>query len=75
MPPTLLCHSLRSGIGFFFVALATLIGSPIAGALLVATNGSYVAALCFGGSMAVAGVVLLCFGRRYQVRRKSSQRV
>ncbi|GAA5864876.1 hypothetical protein JCM3774_004258 [Rhodotorula dairenensis] len=66
---------LRSGIGFLFVALATLIGSPIAGALLIATNGSYVAALCFGGSMATIGVVLLCFGRRYQVRRKSSQRV
>ncbi|BGP33885.1 hypothetical protein JCM10296v2_005692 [Rhodotorula toruloides] len=63
---------LRSGIGFFFVALATLIGSPIAGALLTATNGSYVAALCFGGGMAMVGTVLLVFARGIQVRRKSS---
>ncbi|GAA5940769.1 hypothetical protein JCM3775_004893 [Rhodotorula graminis] len=64
---------LRSGIGFFFVALATLIGSPIAGALLAATDGSYVAALCFGGGMAVAGCALLVLGRATQVRRRSSQ--
>ncbi|TNY21265.1 major facilitator superfamily domain-containing protein [Rhodotorula diobovata] len=64
---------LRSGIGFFFVALATLIGSPIAGALLAATGGSYVAALCFGGGMAVAGCALLVLGRATQVRRRSSQ--
>ncbi|GAA5915069.1 hypothetical protein JCM8208_002140 [Rhodotorula glutinis] len=64
---------LRSGIGFFFVGLATLIGSPIAGALLAATDGSYVAALCFGGSMAVAGCALLVLGRATQVRRRSSQ--
>ncbi|GAA5825469.1 hypothetical protein JCM11251_007000 [Rhodosporidiobolus azoricus] len=46
---------LRSGLGFFFVALAVLIGSPIAGALLQATGGSYVAALCFGGGLALIG--------------------
>ncbi|GAA5847933.1 hypothetical protein JCM9279_003496 [Rhodotorula babjevae] len=64
---------LRSGIGFFFVGLATLIGSPIAGALLAATDGSYVAALCFGGGMAVLGCALLVLGRATQVRRRSSQ--
>ncbi|EGU12195.1 putative Monocarboxylate permease [Rhodotorula toruloides ATCC 204091] len=64
---------LRSGIGFFFVALATLIGSPIAGALLTATNGSYVAALCFGGGMAMVGTVFLVFARGIQVRRKTPQ--
>ncbi|BGP18274.1 hypothetical protein JCM10213_007905 [Rhodosporidiobolus nylandii] len=66
---------LRGGIGFFFVALATLIGSPIAGALLAATGGSYVAALCFGGGMASAGCVLLWAGRREVVRRKGTSRV
>ncbi|GAA6017653.1 hypothetical protein JCM10207_001237 [Rhodosporidiobolus poonsookiae] len=64
---------LRSGLGFFFVALATLIGSPIAGALLGATGGSYVAALCFGGGMAVLGVGLLAVGRREVVRRKGTR--
>ncbi|GAA5823875.1 hypothetical protein JCM3770_000200 [Rhodotorula araucariae] len=64
---------LRSGLGFLFVALATLIGSPIAGALLAATGGSYVAALCFGAGMAVAGCGLLVLGRRTQVRRRGSQ--
>ncbi|GAA6033849.1 hypothetical protein JCM8097_000369 [Rhodosporidiobolus ruineniae] len=66
---------LRSGIGFFFVALATLIGSPIAGALLKTTGGSYVAALCFGGAMAMLGVGLLWAGRREVVRRKGTSRV
>ncbi|BGP41890.1 hypothetical protein JCM10449v2_005884 [Rhodotorula kratochvilovae] len=64
---------LRSGLGFLFVALATLIGSPIAGALLAATGGSYVAALCFGGGMAVVGCALLVLGRGTQVGRRASQ--
>ena len=71
--PLVVARSLRSGIGFFFVGLATLIGSPIAGALLAATDGSYVAALCFGGGMAVLGCALLVLGRATQVRRRSSQ--
>ncbi|GAA5976340.1 hypothetical protein JCM11641_005985 [Rhodosporidiobolus odoratus] len=66
---------LRSGIGFFFVALATLIGSPIAGALLQSTQGDYSAALCFGGSMACVGVGLLVLGRREVARRKGMGRV
>lgn len=66
---------LRSGLGFLFVGLATLIGSPIAGALLARTGGSYVAALCFGGAMAVGGCALLVLGRGTQVRRRGTARV
>ncbi|GAA5999231.1 uncharacterized protein JCM10292_001685 [Rhodotorula paludigena] len=66
---------LRSGLGFLFVGLATLIGSPIAGALLARTGGSYVAALCFGGAMAVGGCALLVLGRATQVRRRGTGRV
>ncbi|GAA5893860.1 hypothetical protein JCM6882_003113 [Rhodosporidiobolus microsporus] len=63
---------LRSGIGFLHVALAVLIGSPIAGALLQLTGGSYVAALCFGGGLAVVGCGLLAVGRREVVRRRGT---
>ncbi|GAA5951022.1 hypothetical protein JCM21900_004132 [Sporobolomyces salmonicolor] len=63
---------LRGGIGFFFVALASLIGSPAAGALLT-SSGGYVAPCAFGGAMAVGGCALLFLGRGVQVRRKGSQ--
>ncbi|CEQ40086.1 SPOSA6832_01678, partial [Sporobolomyces salmonicolor] len=63
---------LRGGIGFFFVALASLIGSPAAGALLT-SSGGYVAPCAFGGAMAVGGCALLFLGRGVQVKRKGSQ--
>ncbi|GAA5874461.1 hypothetical protein JCM8547_007368 [Rhodosporidiobolus lusitaniae] len=66
---------LRGGIGFFFVALAVLIGSPIAGALLNVTGGSYTAALCFGGAMAAVGCGFLAVGRGMVVRKKGTRRV
>ncbi|GAA5956198.1 hypothetical protein JCM3765_005487 [Sporobolomyces pararoseus] len=65
---------LRSGLGFFAIGLASLIGSPVAGALLKATGG-YTAACAFGGSCALAGCVLLALGRSTQVRRRGTHRV
>ncbi|GAA6061860.1 hypothetical protein JCM10212_001293 [Sporobolomyces blumeae] len=63
---------LRGGIGFFFIALASLIGSPVAGALLKRT-GTYTAALGFGGACAFVGCALLFLARQTQVRRKSTR--
>ncbi|GAA5881265.1 hypothetical protein JCM16303_004870 [Sporobolomyces ruberrimus] len=63
---------LRSGLGFFAIGLASLIGSPVAGALLKATGG-YTAACSFGGGCALCGCVLLALGRSTQVRRRGSQ--
>ncbi|GAA6019806.1 hypothetical protein JCM11491_000277 [Sporobolomyces phaffii] len=65
---------LRSGLGFFAIGLASLIGSPVAGALLKATGG-YTAACSFGGGCALVGCVLLALGRSTQVRRRGTQRV
>ncbi|GAA5940480.1 uncharacterized protein JCM15063_002341 [Sporobolomyces koalae] len=63
---------LRSGVGFFFIGLASLIGSPAAGALLKATGG-YIAACSFGGACCFVGCALLFLGRLTQVRRRASQ--
>lgn len=65
--------SVRGGFGFLHVAIAALIGSPIAGALLNAAGGSYVPPLCFGGAMATLGVCLLVVGRRGVQRRKEAR--
>src|SRR5690349_9526814 len=64
--------SLRSGVGFLFVAVAALIGSPVAGALLTASGGNYVAPCCFGGACAMVGCALLTAARRCQVKRKGT---
>jgi hypothetical protein len=68
-------NSLRGGIGFLFVAVAALIGSPIAGAVLLAANNSYVAPCCFGGAMSTVGTVLLVLGRQTQVKRRGTNKV
>ncbi|GAA5906689.1 uncharacterized protein JCM6883_004556 [Sporobolomyces salmoneus] len=63
---------IRGGLGFFAIGVASLIGSPVAGALLKATEG-YTAACSFGGGCALVGCVLLALGRSTQVRRRRTQ--
>jgi len=58
----------RSGVGFCFIGLAALISSPIAGVLLAAADGSYVAPCCFGGACALVGTAMLILGRRVIAR-------
>lgn len=63
---------IRSGLGFSFIAVAALIGSPIAGALLSAAGGNYAAPCAFGGAMALTGAGLLFAGRRVIARKTNT---
>ncbi|KAM0755466.1 MFS general substrate transporter [Meredithblackwellia eburnea MCA 4105] len=64
----------RGGLGFAFLSVAVLCGSPIAGALLTAA-GHYYAPCLFAGLAAIIGGLLLVLARRTQVARKSTWRV
>lgn len=66
---------LRSGCAFVFVAVASLIGSPISGALLSVANGSYVAPSCFGGAAALLGCACLAAARWLQSQDKKTWKV
>ncbi|KAK4704271.1 hypothetical protein P7C70_g1930, partial [Phenoliferia sp. Uapishka_3] len=65
----------RSGVGFFFVAVASLIGSPLAGVILKSAKGEYLDPCIFAGGSALAGVVALGFARRTQVIRRGTNYV
>ncbi|KAI5474738.1 MFS monocarboxylate transporter [Pseudohyphozyma bogoriensis] len=65
----------RAGLGFLFIAVAALIGSPIAGAILSAAGGEYWAACVFGGGTTLVGTALLVGGRWVQSRRKATWKV
>ncbi|KAK4701861.1 hypothetical protein P7C70_g4363, partial [Phenoliferia sp. Uapishka_3] len=64
----------RVGFGFAFVALATLIGTPIAGALLTA-SGTYAAPCGFAGGMILVGTASLSMARQRVVRKKGVWKV
>jgi predicted MFS family arabinose efflux permease len=53
----------RNGMGLAVVGLSSLIGTPIAGALMQINRGSYVVAQIWGASMMLAGVVIIMLGR------------
>lgn len=53
----------RMGMVLSIVAVAALIGSPIAGALVSADNGGYLSAQMFMGSAIIAGTVILVGAR------------
>lgn len=63
----------RLGIIFAAVGIGSLIGSPIAGVLITARNGSYVGAQAFSASALAAGALLILAAREIQ-RRKTSAR-
>ncbi|GAA6035670.1 hypothetical protein JCM8097_004962 [Rhodosporidiobolus ruineniae] len=67
----------RAGLGFIFVSLACLSGSPIAGAILRANGGgdNYLGVCVFGGCCTLVGTGLLAVARRYEVRRRGTWRV
>ncbi|KAM0749457.1 MFS general substrate transporter [Meredithblackwellia eburnea MCA 4105] len=65
----------RLGLGWIFVAVAGLLGSPVAGAILGASVGSYVEPVCFAGGMGLVGAVLLVLARRSLVGKKGTGRV
>lgn len=48
----------RSGISFAIAGVASLTGSPIGGAIITATNGSYLGTKIFGG---VSSAIGTCF--------------
>ncbi|KAK4049906.1 hypothetical protein OIO90_005295 [Microbotryomycetes sp. JL221] len=81
MPSCFLCTAqhvsefgLRSGIGFFAMAIAALIGSPIAGQLLALSSDkpNYMGPCCFGGASAMLGCVCLV-GARVCLSRQLDQ--
>jgi MFS family permease len=53
----------RNGMGLAIIGLATLIGPPIAGALIQSNGGSYLVAQMFGGSAVLLGSIVLVLGR------------
>ncbi|BGP49746.1 hypothetical protein JCM10450v2_005651 [Rhodotorula kratochvilovae] len=69
----------RAGLGFIFVSVATLIGSPVAGAILRATPGgggtNYVGVCAFGGCAVLVGTGLLAAARAMEVKRRGTWRV
>ncbi|KAF2815371.1 MFS general substrate transporter [Mytilinidion resinicola] len=54
---------IRIGMGFSVVGIASLIGSPIGGALIEKAGGAYLYAQVFAGSMMIAGSVVLVAAR------------
>jgi MFS family permease len=53
----------RNGMGFAIVGMGNFLGPPIAGALMQSHGGNYLHAQMWGGSMIVAGGVVLVLGR------------
>lgn len=53
----------RNGMGFAIMGVGTLVGPPIAGALIQSHGGSYLAAQMFGGATVLIGSCVLVLGR------------
>ena len=53
----------RNGMGFAVMGVASLVGPPIAGALVQSHAGSYVPAQVFGGAVVLAGTGVLVLAR------------
>ena len=53
----------RNGMGFAIMGVGTLVGPPIAGALIQSHGGSYLAAQMFGGVTVLIGSCVLVIGR------------
>jgi MFS family permease len=53
----------RNGMGFAVMGVASLVGPPIAGALVQSHGGSYVPAQVFGGAVVLAGTGVLVLAR------------
>jgi predicted MFS family arabinose efflux permease len=53
----------RNGMGFAVMGVASLVGPPIAGALVQSHDGSYVSAQVFGGVVVLAGTGVLVMAR------------
>ena len=64
----------RMGMIFTTVSLAVLTGSPLAGALIQESNGNYLSAQMFGGSVLIGGCCILVSarlattGKRFKIR-------
>ncbi|KAI5916961.1 major facilitator superfamily domain-containing protein [Camillea tinctor] len=59
----------RIGMVFTIVSFAVLTGNPIAGALIAAKGGSYLAAQVFTGAALMLGTGLICAARWARMRR------
>jgi predicted MFS family arabinose efflux permease len=53
----------RNGMGLAIIGLGTLIGPPIAGALIQSNGGDYLIAQMFGGAAVLLGSIVLVVGR------------
>lgn len=53
----------RNGMGLAIIGLGTLVGPPIAGALIQSNGGSYLVAQLFGGATVFLGSLVLIIGR------------
>lgn len=59
----------RLGMAFSIVSFATLIGPPVAGAIITASGGSYKGAQTFAGVCLLAGAVSMCCAKLSRMRR------
>jgi MFS family permease len=53
----------RNGMGLAIIGLGTLVGPPIAGALIQSNRGNYLIAQMFGGAAVLLGSIVLVVGR------------
>lgn len=60
------------GLNFTIVSFAVLIGNPIAGALIAADSGKYMAAQLFMGINFLIGMVLVYLARMAKQRKEST---
>lgn len=63
----------RMGIVFASVGMGALIGSPVAGVLITAADGSYVGAQAFSGSSLLVGALLILGSQAIRRRKKHAQ--
>ena len=62
----------RVGMGFTIISFACLTGPPIAGALIQARGGDFLAAQIFGGVTIVLGTTVLALARWIQTRQSET---
>ncbi|KAK4050261.1 hypothetical protein OIV83_003582 [Microbotryomycetes sp. JL201] len=65
----------RAGVGFIFVAVGVLLGSPMAGQILIAADGKYWAPCTYSGIVAILGSALLLVARMRLARARGTWKV
>jgi MFS family permease len=68
MTPDLSSFGGRLGVVFVAMSISSLIGSPVTGAIVQASNGSYDGARIWGGVTMIVGAIVLLFARMVKAK-------